>query len=361
MSLSFPPSRRYPPLSRFEAYPPPFTQPRSLNASSPFPFSTILQTFFKEKKKMVGGSEYMVISSMWSSMAAWFTPIVLFGLMNLIVATIFLANNNNNKHHDQQDEDQVPEYSSSRIAQVTSLFERAKSINVSSYIAAITTAESRQQKPSQQKIATYSSLSRLAQSIHFPTLHGTRSDGGDLSQSVSERQTVGDGSLLKRVKSVRFSAADNDNTVLTESIQISNSPGQLVRAPSFIERVKSFKISSPFKSGPPSSESEITDSNRIGNPDHHAIRSKSEKSSANKSVVEIKKTRSEIRLPSDDDDEEDFESKRPATTRERRSGGDAGVDAKADDFITRFRQQLKLQRVESLVRYNDILQRRTSN
>lgn len=304
----------------------------------------------------------MVIASMWASMAAWFTPIVLFGLMNLIVATIFIANNNNNKHRDE-DEDQVPEYSSGRIARVTSLFERAKSINVSSYIAAITTAESRQQHPSQPKKATYSSLSRLAQSIYFPTVHGTRSNGGDLYQSESERhppsKAVGAGSLLKRDKSVRFSTADSENTVVTESIQISNSAGQLIRAPSFIERVKSFKISSPFNSGAPSTEPENIDTGRIGKPDHHAIRSRSEKNSAKNAVVEIKKTRSEIRLPSDD--EEDFDSRRPATTRERRNAGDAGVDAKADDFIIRFRKQLKLQRVESLVRYNDILQRRTSN
>ncbi|XP_024967707.1 BEACH domain-containing protein lvsA-like [Cynara cardunculus var. scolymus] len=313
----------------------------------------------------------MVIASMWASMAAWFTPIVLFGLMNLIVATIFIANNNNKRHdqrqvlannnnnnnkHYDQGEDQVYGNSSSRIAGITSLFERSKPISVSSCIAAITTAESRQKNPSQPKKATYSSLSRLAQSIYFPTIHGTRSNGDDLYQSG---KAVGAGSQLERVKSVRFSSTDSENIVLTESSKISNSPGQLVRAPSFIERVKSFKISSPSKSGAPLTEHANIDTGRTAKADHHAIRSKSEKSSVEKSVVEIKKTRSEIRLPSDD--EEDVDSRRPATARERRNAGDAGVDAKADDFITRFRQQLKLQRVESLVRYNDILQRRTSN
>lgn len=34
-----------------------------------------------------------------------------------------------------------------------------------------------------------------------------------------------------------------------------------------------------------------------------------------------------------------------------------GVDAKADDFINRFRQQLRLQRLDSIIRYRDMLKR----
>ncbi|XP_027339126.1 pathogen-associated molecular patterns-induced protein A70-like [Abrus precatorius] len=34
-----------------------------------------------------------------------------------------------------------------------------------------------------------------------------------------------------------------------------------------------------------------------------------------------------------------------------------GVDAKADDFINRFRQQLRLQRLDSILRYRDMLKR----
>ncbi|KAJ8558316.1 hypothetical protein K7X08_005082 [Anisodus acutangulus] len=47
------------------------------------------------------------------------------------------------------------------------------------------------------------------------------------------------------------------------------------------------------------------------------------------------------------------EARRPATTKERRSAktsdGDNEVDAKADDFINKFKQQLKLQRVDSIL------------
>lgn len=38
-------------------------------------------------------------------------------------------------------------------------------------------------------------------------------------------------------------------------------------------------------------------------------------------------------------------------------GEDVGVDARADDFINRFREQLKLQKVESIVRYKEMITR----
>ncbi|KAG9160354.1 hypothetical protein Leryth_008770 [Lithospermum erythrorhizon] len=56
---------------------------------------------------------------------------------------------------------------------------------------------------------------------------------------------------------------------------------------------------------------------------------------------------------------EEVERQRPATVRERKGnmngtvpfGEDEAVDDKADDFINRFRQQLKLQRLESFLKY----------
>ncbi|KAJ6913994.1 hypothetical protein NC651_016294 [Populus alba x Populus x berolinensis] len=50
---------------------------------------------------------------------------------------------------------------------------------------------------------------------------------------------------------------------------------------------------------------------------------------------------------------EEVERRRPATTRASEKTvliGDEEVDARADDFINRFKQQLKLQRLESLLR-----------
>ena len=94
--------------------------------------------------------------------------------------------------------------------------------------------------------------------------------------------------------------------------------------------------------------------------DHHVTRSVSEprgnqvirekimkKSASEKEVVEVEKE--EIM--------EEVEKRRPATMRLEKtvSFGDEGVDEKADDFINRFKQQLKLQRLDSLLRYRDML------
>uniref|UniRef100_A0A1D1XNQ5 4-chlorobenzoate--CoA ligase n=1 Tax=Anthurium amnicola TaxID=1678845 RepID=A0A1D1XNQ5_9ARAE len=49
-------------------------------------------------------------------------------------------------------------------------------------------------------------------------------------------------------------------------------------------------------------------------------------------------------------------AQRPATTRPSHPT-DEEVDAKADDFINRFRQQLKLQRLDSIMRYKEMLTR----
>lgn len=61
------------------------------------------------------------------------------------------------------------------------------------------------------------------------------------------------------------------------------------------------------------------------------------------------------------------ESRRPATVRvsktkptiaeEEGSGDDEEVDAKADDFINKFKQQLKLQRLDSIIRYKEMVGR----
>ncbi|XP_004488048.1 uncharacterized protein [Cicer arietinum] len=50
------------------------------------------------------------------------------------------------------------------------------------------------------------------------------------------------------------------------------------------------------------------------------------------------------------------EEKKPESESE--ADTEEGVDAKADDFIKRFKQQLRLERLDSMLRYKDILHRR---
>ncbi|KAI8030863.1 Pathogen-associated molecular patterns-induced protein A70 [Camellia lanceoleosa] len=59
------------------------------------------------------------------------------------------------------------------------------------------------------------------------------------------------------------------------------------------------------------------------------------------------------------EEDEIMEARRPATVKEGRVSTetvkDEQVDAKADDFINKFRQQLKLQRLDSIRRYKDMI------
>ncbi|GMP80650.1 hypothetical protein CsSME_00035670 [Camellia sinensis var. sinensis] len=49
--------------------------------------------------------------------------------------------------------------------------------------------------------------------------------------------------------------------------------------------------------------------------------------------------------------------KKSASEKLRVGEDEEGVDAKADDFINRFKQQLKLQRLDSILRYKEMLSR----
>lgn len=65
------------------------------------------------------------------------------------------------------------------------------------------------------------------------------------------------------------------------------------------------------------------------------------------------------------EEEKIVEARRPATVRERRSAAkataddDVEVDAKADDFINKFKHQLKLQRLDSIIRYKEMVNKGT--
>lgn len=292
----------------------------------------------------------MFIASLWTSIVSWFTPNILFCVANIIVATLFIASNNN-KYNDHAHSDSI-----SGITRVSSFLSRTRSMNLSFYTTTTTTAtlEPQHNYEYQSKPPSYTSPSGVTdQSIHQSPSYVTPLElSNDYQTSSFEceqlplSQLPRTSSILERVKSIKLSSFN------TEPEHITNSPSQLDRVPSFFDRVKSFKISSPFTYETPSTQT-----------DHHVIRSKSENSSAIKKeglVSEMKKSRSDMRI-ADDDDDEDIDMRRPATTRESCNAVDEEVDAKAEQFISRFKQQLRLQRLESLARYTDMLKQRSSN
>ncbi|GKC37972.1 reverse transcriptase domain-containing protein [Tanacetum coccineum] len=251
---------------------------------------------------MLGGNASMAIASIWTNIANWSTPTILFCVLNLMIAIIFIASNFGNSHHGN---------SPRNLTRPPSMLEREKSVNLSSF---------------------YSTA---------------------LSEQVNSSELTG-----------------------SEQVNITK---ELPRAPSFLDRVKSFKLTSPFKSDFPSDDTFTSQDEQFDVPsDHDVVEDHNDASDnsrynnlsnvsgqssmnlAKRSASHLTKSRSEKRVvESANDDNEDFDRRRPATVRESAGAKDECVNAKADDFIQRFKQQLKLQRLDSLQRFRDMLNRGT--
>ncbi|KAG6723362.1 hypothetical protein I3842_03G204600 [Carya illinoinensis] len=126
-------------------------------------------------------------------------------------------------------------------------------------------------------------------------------------------------------------------------------PPQITRSPSLLERLKSLNLSSLYRSDSSAMESEVhhpTDLN--SDTDHLVKRSKSDKGvgAPQRPVEKMKRSASE-KSPVGSSEEKETMSLEE----------DEDVDVKADDFINRFKQQLRLQRLDSLLRYRNLLKR----
>ncbi|CAI9761096.1 unnamed protein product [Fraxinus pennsylvanica] len=157
-----------------------------------------------------------------------------------------------------------------------------------------------------------------------------------------------------------------------------NSRPQLVRVPSLVERVMSINNSLSRTENLDSFDSAALYTAPPQEPTHHEkSEAKVEDMILNESVKDIHVTRSRSdtclkaptkRVLKKSASEKVFlaepmgeaDRRRPVTVREMTSSNgpdDEAVDAKADDFINRFRQHLKLQRLESILRYNEMINR----
>ncbi|XP_018845109.1 pathogen-associated molecular patterns-induced protein A70-like [Juglans regia] len=128
-------------------------------------------------------------------------------------------------------------------------------------------------------------------------------------------------------------------------------PTQIARSTSdLLERLKSINLSSLYRSDSSSRESEFHHPTDLTtDADHLVRRSKSDKGvvgAPERTVEKIKKSASEKLVVGSS------EEKETASLED-----DEEVDVKADNFILMFKQQLRLQRLDSLLRYRDLLKR----
>lgn len=237
-------------------------------------------------------------SSFLSIMISWFTPTSLFLFVNLVIGTIVLSSRfGTHKNPEQHHQDQLTPHSSHQLVRTPSLLDRVRSFNFSHY---------------------------------------------NFEQPNPEPEHV---------------APEHVNQA------------GLTRTPSLLERLGSMDFSTLLRSEKPDTETRYLDPNESEHKTHDpnprsenlVHRSKSESSGGAPAHhhEQIRKSVSEKsplgKVEGNDDVGDD---RRPRVEKTKSFGGDEGVDAKADDFINRFKQQLRLQRLDSLLRYKEMLQRK---
>ncbi|KAK2645372.1 hypothetical protein Ddye_020567 [Dipteronia dyeriana] len=299
----------------------------------------------------------MADPSIWMSITSWFTPAALFLFVNLVIGTIAITSRRKQPHPRQDDQ----------LVRPPSLIHRVKSLNVSLY--KFPQPDTRYFSPTEP---VYDD-SNPADPYPYPPHR---------APSLLDRVKSIDLSLYKfkfpqpnpEEETHSFPPAEpvhDSDPVVPYPTQTQTQPQQLQRAPSLLERVRSFKLASIYRSQQPypEAETEVIDNSgvpeRVSDPDHNQPkRTKSEAMGTKPKKREIvKKSLSEKSMVIDET--EIVERRRPETTRAETAASagddDEGVDAKADDFIIRFRKQLKLQRLDSLLRYKEILQGKVKN
>ncbi|CAD5329089.1 unnamed protein product [Arabidopsis thaliana] len=279
-----------------------------------------------------------------TSLTNWLTPTTLFLLLNFTIATIFITNrfsSGSRKHNQHQDGygSSGHDQNQARFGRPPSLIDRVKSINFHLY-----------NSPSPESEIHYSgsdpnpnpppSLLQRVKSINMPYFkfpqHNSEGDYAAYELMTQPDET-------NRVDPIDKIPEDD---VTTEP---------RFGAPSLLQRVKSIKLPSLYRSDPDPTPEVQT---------HTRTKSESSKPATKKkkkATKKMMKSASERHIGREEEETvEAVEKRRPETMRVERTtsigdGGEEGVDDKASNFINKFKQQLKLQRLDSFLRYREML------
>ncbi|KAK4853729.1 hypothetical protein QYF36_013694 [Acer negundo] len=298
-------------------------------------------------------------------MNSWFTPTVLFVFLNLMIGTIFFTSRLTNpkpSHEPQQDPYR-------QLVRSPSVLQRLKSINFYTH---------RSQEPT----------SLFAQNPSLDTLftsHYTHQHEHEQQQPQPQPQPpqlTRSPSMLQRLKSINFyNYLSQESTTTAAMITIHKTQEEEE------EEVGEDTHYSPQQelNEQPTHEEEVVkeeEDEHIQDQDqtldeiygllknsHQVGRTKSDTKPASgempkKLPKKMKKSASSKSAFSHFEERDIVEARRPATVRESNKArvtemDDDEVDAKADDFINKFKQQLKLQRIDSILRYKETVNRST--
>ncbi|KAD4178751.1 hypothetical protein E3N88_27342 [Mikania micrantha] len=284
--------------------------------------------------------EESATSSIWTSVNSWFTSTVFFVLLNLMIATIvFTSNLPNNNHHQQQQEEeqeiQNPQHHTNqpKIARSPSILHRLRSINFYPQKSQHESSPDTQYHQNPYEVAATQYV--FNQSLDYQHFDSDSTETDHTLNQFQENVTA----------HYEFDPTrqENGEDIGSDFDQIrQDSNGDIAfDEPAADEHADEFQ-----------SLDEVYSKLKSGRHD----RTKSEVNIRPKSPLKMKKSASLKAGFSHLDEEDTVEARRPATVREKKpsvgvaADDDVDLDSRADDFINRFKNDLKLQRIESIMR-----------
>ncbi|KAI3707217.1 hypothetical protein L6452_25538 [Arctium lappa] len=321
------------------------------------------------------------LPSIWASMNSWFTPTVLFVFLNLMIGTILFTsnihnhnhnNNNNNKQEDHKEkthnQNHHNDLNQSKLARSPSILYRLRSFNFYPHRSQQDPSPTTHQHQQQQEEALEIAATQYV--FNHPYEHDVQPVSNNLDLNPTRFDSESDAAD-------QYAAFSNH----TNEVLLANARTHFV----FEQQHTVEKVTAHFDVGPENPEDsgfeetheeELHDEFQsldevysvITGGGGHVDRTKSDTLPASGEVpvklpAKMKKSASLKSAFSHFEEEKIVEARRPATVRERRSAAraaeedDVEVDAKADDFINKFKHQLKLQRLDSIIRYKDMVNR----
>ncbi|KAI3687351.1 hypothetical protein L1987_81046 [Smallanthus sonchifolius] len=248
------------------------------------------------------------ITSIHASMTSWLTPTVLFILLNLMIATILFTSNFPNKLPTEKQQNHNNSVQS-QLPRSPSILHRLKSLNLYPHIS----------EPEPEPETEPSSLTIYHQQppLEIAATQYVYTHPFDFDPTRIENENP---PAPEQCTDFVESHEEDDDLESLDEIYSKITGGN-------VNRTKSDTL-------PASGELPVK------------LPAKMKKSASLKSAF------------SHFEEDKIVEARRPATVRERRSAAgddDVEVDAKADDFINKFKHQLKLQRMDSIISSIDLL------
>ncbi|XP_011019460.1 PREDICTED: interaptin [Populus euphratica] len=305
--------------------------------------------------------------SIWASMNSWLTPAVFFVLLNLMIGTIFvssrLATQKPGDQHQEQEKHVQAQYGHGyQLIRSPSVLQRLKSISLCSYRSQEpTTVNVEKPQDSDQRFTFHQQTSQQDYQYH---------------QNQNQPTISSSPSMLQKIKSSNlysYSSQESFNPTSTKTHENQESTPTHFNSQQIYTQIQEHDERLQAEEEEDGFQDEENEQVQDQEQPFEEIDSTLQGSKLSKSISDTKPTSGEVpkKLPkkmrksasaksvfSNFEEEDIVESRRPATVKEGKTTtevGDTEVDAKADDFIYKFKQQLKLQRVDSIIRYKDMI------